>query len=114
MFFRIQRPQDRGGPHEIIFKGLIYSFFPKNGPGVGRGVLPDFTRRGTNYLHTTLLKTYAKSNFLESESIFFEFSARKIVGVLTKTFSKSLISPFFFKKWPRGRGRFTRFHKMWH
>ena len=53
--FWIQRPKNRGGPQENIFKRLIYPFFPKNAPpGVGGGgVLPDFTRRGTNYLHTT-------------------------------------------------------------
>ena len=71
--FWIQRPQNRGGPHENIFKRLSYPFFPKKWPrgGGGGGVLPDFTRRGTNYLHTTLLKTYPKSKFLDSESMFF-------------------------------------------
>ena len=38
-------------------KGSFTCFFEKMVPGWG-GVLPDFTRRGTNYLHTTLLKTY--------------------------------------------------------
>ena len=53
-----------------------------------RGVLPDFTRRGTNYLHTTLLKAYPKS-------LCFCFSAPKIGGVLTKTFSKGSFTCFF-------------------
>ena len=88
MFFGFSAPLfKRGGPHENIIERLIYPFFPKNGPG-GGGVLPDFTRRGTNYLHTTLLKTYPKSNFLDSESMFSGFSAPEIGGVLRKTFSK--------------------------
>ena len=45
-------------------KGSFTRFFQKMAPGGGGGVLPDFTRRGTNYLHTTLLKKYPKSNFL--------------------------------------------------
>ena len=61
-FFCIQRPQNRGGPHENIIERPFTRFFQKMDPG-GGGVLPDFTRRGTNYLHTTLLKTYPKSNF---------------------------------------------------
>ena len=62
-------------------------FIPKNGPpGGGGGFLLDFIRRGTNYLHTTLPQTYQKSNFLDSKSMFFGFSAPKIGRVVTKTF----------------------------
>ena len=56
IFIGFTGPQNRWGPHENIFKTLIYPFFSKNGPRGGG--LPDFTRRGTNYLHTPLLKKY--------------------------------------------------------
>ena len=105
MFFSIQRPQNWGGPHENIFKRLIYLFCSKRWPppGGGGGVLSDFTRRGTNYLHTTLLKTYPKSNFSDSKSMFFEFSLPKIGGVLAETFSKGSFTLFFSQKMaPRG------------
>ena len=54
-------------------KGPFTRFFQKMAPGGGH--LPDFTRRGTNYLHTILFKTYPKSNFLDSSSMFFLDSA---------------------------------------
>ena len=98
--FWIQRPQEREGPHENIFKRLIYPFFPKNGPGGGG--LQDFTRRGTNYLHTTLLKPYPERTSLDSQSMFFGFSVPKIRGGLTKTFSKGSFTRFFAKIAPGG------------
>ena len=69
----------------------------------------DFT--GEN---VTLLKKYPKSNFLDSNSKFFGFSALKIGRVLTENISNTLIYPFFSKKWPPGGGGFTTFHQMWH
>ena len=93
-------------------KGSFTRFFQKMAPG-GGGVLPDFTRRGTNYLHTTLLKMYPKSNFLDSVSMLFGFSAPKKGGVLTEHFQKAHL-PVFSKKWPPGGGRFIRFHQTWH
>ena len=73
----IQRPQHRGEPHENGFKRLIHPFFPNRGPRGGGGDLPDCTRRGTNYLHTTLLKTIPKSNCLDTDSIFFDSAPPK-------------------------------------
>ena len=53
-------------------KGSFTRFFPKKWPPRGGGgVLPDFSRRGTNYPHTTLLKRYPKSNFVDSKRMFF-------------------------------------------
>ena len=82
-------------------------FFHKNGPRGGG--LPDFTRRGTNYLHTPLHKNYPKSKSLDSNGMFFGFSAPKIGGVLMKTFSKPSFT-HFLQKWPAGGGvpDFTR------
>ena len=68
----------------------------------GGGVLPDFTRRGTNYLRTTLLKTYQKSKLLDSISMCFEISAPKIGGFLTKIFSKGSFTRFPEKIAPGG------------
>ena len=64
-------------------KARLPVFSKKWPPGGG---LSDFTRRGTNYLHTTLLKTYLKRNFLDCQSMVFGFSAPKIGGDLTRTF----------------------------
>ena len=75
----------------------------------GGGGLPDFTRRGTNYLHTTLLKKYPESNFLDSMSMFFEFSALKIGGVPTKKFSKGSFTRFSPKMAPAGGGILSDF-----
>ena len=91
-----------GGPHENIFKTLIYPFFPKNGRRGGG--LPDFTRRGTNYLHTPLLKAYPESKSLDSIGMFFGFSAPKIGGVLMKTFSKPSFTHLFQRMAPGGGG----------
>ena len=79
----------------------------------GGGGLPDFTRRGTNYLHTPLLKKYPKSKYLDSNGMFFGFNAPKTGGVVMKTFSKPSFTHFPEKCPPGGRG-FTRFHQMWH
>ena len=116
MFFGFSAQKLGGGGSRKHFQRLIYPFFRKNGPRGGGG-LPDFTRRGTNYLHTTLLKLYQKSNFLDSGRMFFGFSAPKIGGGgLMKTFSKGSFTRFFQKNGPRGGrgGRFTRFHQTWH
>ena len=59
-------------------------------------------RRGTNYLHTTLLKVYPKSNFWDSENMFFGFSAPKKGRVLVKKLSKGSFTPFFSKMAPGG------------
>ena len=91
---------------------LIYPFFPKKWPG-GGGVLPDFTRRGSNYLHTNLLKMYQKSNFLDSRSMFFGLSAPKIGGVFRETLLKGSFTHSLQKMAP-GEGRFTRVHQTWH
>ena len=61
----------------------------------GRGGLPDFTRCGTNYLHTSLLKKYPESKSLDSNGMFSGFSAPKIGGVFRKTFSKPSFTHFF-------------------
>ena len=82
-------------------------------PG-GGGVLPDFTRRGTNYLHTNLLKKYPKSNFLVSNSMCFGFSAPNIGGVLTKTLLKGSFTRFFQKMAPGGGGVLPDFTQTWH
>ena len=70
MFFGFSAPKNT----KTFSKGSFTRFLQKNGPGRG-GVLPDFTRCGTNYLHTTLLKTYQRSNLLDCVSMFFGFSA---------------------------------------
>ena len=77
-------------------------FFQKNGPW--GGVLPDFTRCGTNYLHTALLKKYPKSKSFDSNVMFFRFSAPKIGRVVMKTLSKPSFTHFFQKNGPRGGG----------
>ena len=71
-------------------------------PGGGAGHLPDFARRGTNYLHTNLLITFPKSNFLDSDSMYFGFSAPKIGGVLTKRLLKGSFTRFLQKMAPGG------------
>ena len=76
MFFGFSAPKIGGLLMKTFSKSSFTRFFQKMAPGGGG--LPDFTRCGTNYLHTTLLKGYPKSNFLISESIFFGFSAPRI------------------------------------
>ena len=90
---------------------LIYPFFPKNSPEGGG--LPDVTRRGTNYLHTTLLKTYPKDDFSDSKSIFSWIQRPQNRGGPHENIFKRLIYPCF-PKMAGGGGRFTRFHQMWH
>ena len=85
-------------------KTLIYPLFRKNGPPGGGGGLPDFTRRGTNYLHTPLLKKYPKSKSLDSDGMFFGFRAPTIGGVLMKTFSKPSFTHCFERIAPGGGG----------
>ena len=103
IFLGFSAPKKGGVHKKNIFKTLIYPFFPKNGPRGGGG-LPDFARRGTNHLHTPLLKKYPKRKSLDSNGIFFEFRAPKIGGVLMKTVSKPSFTHFFQKKWPPGEG----------
>ena len=77
------------------------------------GGLPDFTRRGTNYLHTPLLRNYPKSKSLGSNCISIGLRAPKIGEVLIKTYSKPSLTHSAQKNGPRG-GEFTRFHQTWH
>ena len=72
------------------------------------GGLPDFTRRGTNYLHIPLLKKYPESESLDSNGMFFGFNATKIGGVLMKTFFKPSFT-HFPQKWPPGGGGLADF-----
>ena len=103
MFSGFSAPKIGGVLTKTLLKGSFTRFFQKMAPG-GGGVLPDFTRRGTNYLHTTLLKAYPKSNFLDSISMFSGFSAPKIGGGPQENIFKRLIYPFFPKNAPPGGG----------
>ena len=105
MFFGFSEPKIGGVLMKTFSKGSFTRFFKKMAPGRG-GVLPDSTRRGTSYLHTTLLKMYRKSNFWDSGSMFFVLSAPKIWGVLMKTFPKGSFTRFFQKMAPGGGGAF--------
>ena len=69
----------------------------------------DFT--GQN---VTFLKKYPKKNLTLRWHVFWIQRTQKGGGVLMKTFSKGSFTRFFQKKWPRGGGRFTRFHQTWH
>ena len=113
MFFGFSAPKIGGVRMKTFSKPSFTHFFQKNGPRGGGG-LPDFTRRGTNYLHTPLLKKYPKSKSLDSIGMFFGFNAPKTGGVRMKTFSKPSFTHFFHKNGPRGGGGVTRFHQMWH
>ena len=74
MFFGTSAPKI-GGVLMITFaKPSFTHFFQINGPRGGGG-LPDFTRCGTNYLHTPLLKKYPKTKFLGIQQHFFLDSA---------------------------------------
>ena len=95
------------------FSKPSFTHFSQKWPRGGGG-LPDFTRCGTNYLHTPLLKKYPESNSLDSYGTCFGFGAPKIGGVLMKTFSKTSYTHFFRKMAPGGVGGFTRFHELWH
>ena len=66
-------------------------------------MLPDFTRCGTNYLHTPLLEIYPESKSLDFIGLFFGFSAPKIGRGLMKTFSTPSFT-HFSQKWPPGGG----------
>ena len=77
--------------------------FHKSGPPRGGGgALQDFTRCGSNYLHTASLKKYPESKAFDSTGILFGSSAPKIGRVLMKTFSKPSFTHFFQKKTPGG------------
>ena len=112
MFFGFSAPKIGGVLMKTFSKPSFTHFFQRMAPGGGGG-LPDFTRCGTNYLHTPLLKKYPKSKSLDSNGMFFGFRAPVIGGVLMKTFSKPSFTHFFQKNGPRG-GEFTRFHQTWH
>ena len=99
-------PQTKRGSSRKHFQKAHLSVFSKKRTPGGGGGLPDFTRRGTNYLHITLLKKYQKSNFLDSRSMLLQFRAPRIGGVLTKTFSKGSFTRFLQKEAPRGGGAF--------
>ena len=70
MCLGLSTPQKGGVLTKTFSKGSITRFFKKMAPP-GAGVLPDFNRRGTNYLHTTLVKLYPKSNFWDAGSMSF-------------------------------------------
>ena len=53
MFFGFSAPKIGGVLIKTFSKPSFTHFFKKNGPR--GGVLPDFTRRGTNYLHPFML-----------------------------------------------------------
>ena len=101
MFFGFSAPKIGGVLMKTFPKPSFTHFFQKKPPGGGG--LPYFTRCGTNYLHTPLLKKYPKSKSLDSNGMFFRFSAPKIGGVLMKTFSKPSFT-HFPQKWPPGGG----------
>ena len=103
MIFGFSAPKIGGILMKTFSKPSFTHFFQKMAPGGGGG-LPDFTRRGSNYLHTPLLKKYPESKSLDSIGMFFGFSAPIIGGVLIKTFSKPSFTHFFSKKWPQGGG----------
>ena len=105
-------PKIGGVLMKTFLKGSFTRFFKKMAPGGGR--FTRFHQRGTNYLHTTLLKRYHKSNCEDSKSTLFGFSAPRKEGVLMKPFSKGSFTPFVQKKGPQGGGRLTRFHQTWH
>ena len=70
MFFGSSAPTIGGVLMKKVSKGSFTRFFqiemaPRGGGG--GGVLPDPTRRGTDYLHTTLLEKYLKFILLDSE-----------------------------------------------
>ena len=93
MFFGFGTPKIGGVLMKTFSKPSFTHLLKKKAPGGGGG-LPDFTRCGTNYLHTPLLKKYPESNSLHSNGMFFGFSAPKIGGVLMKTFSKPSVTHF--------------------
>ena len=117
-FFRLQQqrkqPPKIGGVLMKTFSKGSVTRFPQNVARGGGGVLPDFTRRGTNYLHTTLLKSYPKTYLFDHKRMFFRCSAPRTGGVLMNTLSKGSFTRFVPKNGPRGGGRFFRFHQTWH
>ena len=101
-----------GGVHGKPFSKPSFTHFFQKWPPGGGG-LPDFNRRGTNYLHTPLLKKYPKSKSLDSNGMFFGFDAPKIGGSSWKHFQNPHL-PIFSQTWPAVGGGFTRFHQTWH
>ena len=93
MFFGFSAPK-QGVSSQRHFQKAHLPVFSKKRPPEGGGVLPHFTRCGTNYLHTTLLKMYPKSNLFDLPSMFLGFSAPRIGGVLTKALSKGSSTRF--------------------
>ena len=114
MLFRLSAPKIGGVITKTFSKGSVTRFFQIMAPPGGGGVLSDFTRRGTNYLHTTLLTTYPISNFVDSNSMVFWIQQPQNKGGPQETIFKKLFYPFFPKNGPPGRERFTRFHQTWH
>ena len=103
MFIRFSAPKKGGVLIKTFSKGSFTLFFKKNGPGGGG--LSDFTRPGTNYLHTTLLKTYRKAIFWTAK-VFHLDSAPPKWGGPHKNIFKRLIYPFFPENGPPGGGAF--------
>ena len=114
MFFRFSALKIGGVLMRTFSKGSFTSCFQKSGPRGGGGVLPEFNRCGTNYMHTTLLKGYPKSNILDCKGMLFRFSAPKTGGFRMRTFSNGSFTRFPQKMAPGGGGRLIRFHQTWH
>ena len=99
--FWIQFPQNRGGHHESIFKGLIYPFVPKS--RLGWGGVYQISR---DVALTTCIQLYSKRTkkaiFRTPKACFFGFSALKIGGGPHEDIFKRLIYPFLPKNCPGG------------
>ena len=97
--FWIQRPQNRCGPHENIFKRLIYRFFlQKMAPGGGAAfyqISPDVAP--TTCIQLLLEMTPSIFPFGPIPTVF-GFSTPKKQTVLMKTFLKGSFARFFPKK----------------
>ena len=102
MFFEFSAPKIGGVLMKTFSKPSFTHFFEKKWPPGGG--LPDFTRCGTNYLHTPLLKTYPKSKCLDSNGILFWIRHPQNRGGPHENIFKTLIYPFPPKNGPRGGG----------
>ena len=76
MFFRFSGPKIGGVLVKRFSKPSFTHWFQKMPPPGGG--LPYFTRGGTNYLHTPLLKKYPKSKSLDFYGMFSGFSAPEL------------------------------------
>ena len=100
MLLGFSAPKKRGGPHENIFKRLIYLFFPKKmAPGAGAFYKISPYVALTTCMQLLLEMTPAICPLGPIPTVF-GFSARKIGGVFMKTFSKWLCIRFISKLAP--------------